>query len=193
MCSSPVTFGGGSAIENLGLGLAASARNRSAASQRAYQPASTSCGSYAGGMGLLWLIKGVRDPPVIEETRGRRELASGRPREASARAPPGLRLRRAPGGAWSQEFYRLGLAVNPRLASVGRDLCHAAADPGRERRGRLADDAAEAGGDRSARDLRPVLADGAQTRLRDLVGADGHTRGAGARVGEEPGLSHEDW
>src|SRR5205823_9589973 len=53
MCSSPVTLGGGIAIVKCGLELAASARNRSAFSQRAYQPASMACGSKAEGMGLL--------------------------------------------------------------------------------------------------------------------------------------------
>src|SRR5438270_9649082 len=51
MCSSPVTLGGGIAIENLGLGLCASASNRRACSQRAYQAASMAAGSYAGGIG----------------------------------------------------------------------------------------------------------------------------------------------
>src|SRR5256885_8751833 len=61
MCSSPVTLGGGTAIEKRGLSLAASARKRPASSQRAYQRASTACGSYAVVMEWwFWLIGRAR-------------------------------------------------------------------------------------------------------------------------------------
>ena len=53
MCSSPVTLGGGTAIEYFGFGLAGSATKRRAFSQRADQPASMACGSYAVGMGSV--------------------------------------------------------------------------------------------------------------------------------------------
>src|SRR5438309_3958568 len=55
MCSSPVTFGGGTAIEYFGLGLFASALKSSASAHRADQRGSTACGSYAGGMDL-WSV-----------------------------------------------------------------------------------------------------------------------------------------
>src|ERR1700730_2154567 len=56
MCSSPVTLGGGTAIEYFGLGLLGSALKRRASSQRADQTGSTACGSYAEGMGLWSVI-----------------------------------------------------------------------------------------------------------------------------------------
>src|SRR5579864_3476764 len=50
MWSSPVMFGGGKHIVNLGLPLLASATNRPSDSQRAYQPASMAFGSNAFGI-----------------------------------------------------------------------------------------------------------------------------------------------
>src|SRR5438876_10193333 len=52
MCSSPVMLGGGKHIVNFGLSLFGSATNNASASQRAYQPASTACGSNAFGISL---------------------------------------------------------------------------------------------------------------------------------------------
>src|SRR3979409_2669865 len=56
MCSSPVTFGGGRQIVYLGFSLLASALNSPASSQRAYQPCSMACGSYAVFMSEMVLL-----------------------------------------------------------------------------------------------------------------------------------------
>src|SRR2546422_571691 len=56
MCSSPVTLGGGTAIENFGLGLLASALKSSASAHLADQRGSTVSGSYAGGIDLCSVI-----------------------------------------------------------------------------------------------------------------------------------------
>src|SRR5215471_12100240 len=56
MCSSPVTFGGGTAMLYFGFELPASAWKSWASSQRAYQRASTACGSYAVSIEWCWLI-----------------------------------------------------------------------------------------------------------------------------------------
>jgi hypothetical protein len=55
MCSSPVTFGGGTAMEYFGLELLGSALKRRASSQRADHTGSTACGSYAEGIDL-WAV-----------------------------------------------------------------------------------------------------------------------------------------
>src|ERR671934_2076724 len=57
MCSSPVMFGGGTAIVYLGFRLFESAVKSPAASQRAYQPASMALGSYAVGIGSSVLMR----------------------------------------------------------------------------------------------------------------------------------------
>ena len=54
-------LGGGKHIVNFGASLLASAVNRPASSQRAYQPASTACGSNAFGMSDMFLLMGVLD------------------------------------------------------------------------------------------------------------------------------------
>src|SRR5438874_5678344 len=100
MCSSPVTLGGGIAIVNLGLGLRASARNKLADSQRAYQPASMALGSYADGMG-------VRSVMTEDLTTPARWKAS------SASAPAGVRLR-------VPRFYATKSAISrgPRIGAL---------------------------------------------------------------------------
>src|SRR3989454_10322510 len=76
MCSSPVTFGGGTAMEYFGFELPASALKSCASSQRADQAGSTACGAYADGIDFIWaylyLESGGRAGACVSLERERR-------------------------------------------------------------------------------------------------------------------------
>src|SRR5438093_2742263 len=162
MCSSPVTLGGGIAIVKCGLELAASARNRSAFSQREYQPASMACGSKAEGMGLLM---------------GMVELAV--PRDFYPHSPSNAGLRRRGIGSFALECRLSGAVASGRSALVALLLAGFRAQPGsaggsgdrdRKLRPGAAYRGSESGAEGRDHDLRAVLPDRREDGLGDARG-----------------------
>src|SRR5690348_13164322 len=98
MWSSPVMFGGGKHMANFGRSLFASATNNRSASQRAYQPASTACGSNAFGMSV-WVTERASSICVWLDGAGEGSRLARRSRRGY-----GYVLDRAHG---DPEFYRL--------------------------------------------------------------------------------------
>src|SRR5712692_4487641 len=115
MCSSPVMLGGGKHIENFGRSLDASARKSLSSSQRAYQPASTACGSNALG---IWLsVRGRASSMGVAHDAGGWVAVS-------ATEPARIRLRRTRlGSSWEGSYSRGTSAGGVVVDAAAHGLC----------------------------------------------------------------------